>query len=57
MGHCQKCQGSLRYDREFPGMVCQMCGAVYYLNSYADLLQARTGKRSSGGWHQAKVAV
>ncbi len=54
MDTCLKCLGRLRYDREFPGLVCQMCGAVYYSDPYPELIAL--GQRVRGGWHRPKVA-
>ena len=53
---CRKCQGHLRYDREFPGMVCQSCGVVYYIGLPPDTLSGELGGRRGGGWHQATAA-
>ena len=55
MDHCQKCLGSLRLDQEFPGLVCQRCGAVYYFSDpYDQLLQKMLKhKASRDGWHHA----
>ena len=41
MVECTKCRGPLRYDWQFPVMVCQMCGVVYYL---------QPNLRASQGW-------
>ena len=57
MGHCLKCQGSLRYDLEFPGFVCQRCGVVYYINTVAGDIKVQLASRRRGGWHQLKTAV
>ncbi len=35
MQHCLKCEGSLRFDWEFPGLICQRCGVVYYFDKPA----------------------
>ena len=40
---CRKCQGPLRYDREFPGMVCQSCGVVYYIGPPPDTMSGELG--------------
>ena len=53
---CRKCQGSLRYDRAFPGMVCQSCGLVYYIGPPPDTVSGELGGRRGGGWHQAPAA-
>ena len=50
---CRKCQGSLRYDREFPGMVCQSCGVVYYIGPPPDTVSGELGGKRGGGWYQA----
>ena len=54
MERCLKCQGSLRIDREFPGMVCQRCGSVYYFKPHAGFLKAGIERRRRGGWHQIR---
>ena len=54
MATCLKCSGTLRYDQEFPGMVCQMCGAVYYSDPYREYFPE--GRRIKGGWHRPKAA-
>lgn len=30
MKDCPKCSGPFRFDRDFPGLVCQQCGHVEY---------------------------
>ena len=57
MGHCLKCQGSLKYDLEFPGFVCQRCGVVYYINAFAGDIKVQLVNRRRSGWHQLKTAV
>lgn len=39
MKQCWKCHGLMRFDREFPGLVCQMCGVVRYLNPYPKIIK------------------
>ena len=56
MRSCRKCQGPLRYDREFPGMVCQSCGVVYYSSPPLELFEEETSKRRGGGWHRIPAA-
>ena len=53
---CRKCQGHLRYDREFPGMVCQSCGVVYYFSPPPYTGSGELNKRRGGGWHQMAAA-
>lgn len=59
MEHCLKCRGSLRHDREFPGLVCQRCGVVYYFNSPSTEVYRRVTKQRAprGGWHHATKAA
>ncbi len=56
MRSCRKCQGPLRYDREFQGMVCQSCGVVYYFSPPPDTGSVELSKRRGGGWHQVAAA-
>ncbi len=56
VGHCLKCEGALRYDWEFPGLVCQRCGVVYYFNPCPKIVAAEIRKERRGGWHQIKAA-
>ena len=56
MVHCLKCQGSLRYDWQFPGLVCQMCGAVYYFRPNYEIPEVGVWTAPRGGWHQSKAA-
>ncbi len=44
----------MRFDREFPGMVCQMCGVVRYFNPYPDIMRAT--RKPGAGLNQAKAA-
>lgn len=54
MERCVKCQGSLRIDREFPGIVCQRCGLVYYFNPYVEPLKVGNERPRRGGWHRIR---
>ena len=54
MVECTKCRGPLRYDWQFPVMVCQMCGVVYYLIYELPKVGVCTVPR--GGWHQSRAA-
>ena len=54
MERCLKCHGSLRIDWEFPGMVCQRCGLVYYFKPYVECHNGEIGKRRGGGWHRVR---
>ena len=54
MERCIKCQGSLRIDREFPGIVCQRCGLVYYFKPYIETSKSGIERPSRGGWHQIR---
>ena len=51
---CLKCQGSLRIDREFPEIVCQRCGLVYYFKPYVEFLKVGIERRHRGGWHRIR---
>jgi hypothetical protein len=53
---CTKCRGPLRYDWQFPGMVCQMCGVVYYLQPNYELPKVGVCTVPRGGWHQSRAA-
>ena len=55
MRHCLKCAGSLRFDRDFPALVCQRCGVVYYFKPRPKIVIAEMKQRREG-WHQLKAA-
>ena len=60
MQHCLKCRGSMRLDWEFPGIVCQRCGVVYYFQKpIVEILDRVMNQRKSReGWHQpAKLSA
>ena len=54
MKQCRKCHGSMRFDREFPGMVCQMCGIVRYFDPYPEIIKVARNPRA--GMDRAKAA-
>ena len=54
MERCLKCQGSLRHDWEFPGLVCQMCGVVYYFNRFNREDYSEMSKRRASHWGWAR---
>lgn len=54
MKHCSKCHGLMRFDREFPGLVCQMCGVVRYFNPYPEII--KVARNPAAGLDQAKAA-
>ena len=56
MVECTKCRGPLRYDWQFPVMVCQMCGVVYYLQPKYELPKVGVCTVPRGGWHQSRAA-
>ena len=56
MVECTKCRGPLRYDWQFPVMVCQMCGVVYYLQPNYELPKVGVCTVPRGGWHQSRAA-
>lgn len=54
MKQCWKCHGTMRFDRDFPGMVCQMCGVVRYFNPYPEII--KVARNPGPGLDQAKAA-
>ncbi len=57
MRTCLKCQGALRYDWEFPAMVCQRCGKAYYFNPFPEALPATAGKAPLKRKQETKAAT
>ena len=57
MRKCLKCKGALRYDREFPAMVCQRCGKAYYCNPFPGALQVTAGKPPLKRKQETKAAT
>lgn len=45
MERCLKCQGSMRFDRDFPGIICLRCGIVYYTDPNPEFAKMETGSR------------
>ena len=57
MRNCLKCQGALRYDREFPALVCQRCGKAYYCNPFPGALPAIAGTAPLKRKRETKAAT